>query len=95
MEGALVFNATYLMLNAALAGFELAYVFEDMVQAHLAEGRLVRVLEDWCPPFSGYFLNTQVSGSRRRPSRCWLMRSATGTEAANEPQQRPLCCDHA
>ena len=41
------------MLNAALAGFGLAYLPEDSVQTHLADGRLIRVLADWCPPFSG------------------------------------------
>ena len=53
VEGQLVFNGTAQMLNAALAGFGLAYVPEDLAQPHLAKGRLKRVLEDWCPPFSG------------------------------------------
>jgi len=26
------------------------------VKKHLADGRLIRVLADWCPPFSGYHL---------------------------------------
>ncbi len=56
VEGQLVFNGTAQMLSAALAGFGLAYVPEDLVQPHLAKGRLKRVLEDWCPPFSGYHL---------------------------------------
>jgi DNA-binding transcriptional LysR family regulator len=56
VEGQLVFNGTYQMLNAALAGFGLAYVPEDLAQPHLAMGRLKRVLEDWCPPFVGYHL---------------------------------------
>jgi DNA-binding transcriptional LysR family regulator len=56
VEGQLVFNGTYQMLNAALGGFGLAYVPEDLAQPHLAKGRLKRVLEDWCPPFSGYHL---------------------------------------
>jgi DNA-binding transcriptional LysR family regulator len=56
VEGQLAFNGTFQMLNAALAGFGLAYVPEDLVQPHLANGRLNRVLEDWCPPFSGYHL---------------------------------------
>jgi DNA-binding transcriptional LysR family regulator len=56
VEGQLVFNGSYQMLNAALAGFGLAYVPEDLAQPHLAKGRLKRVLEDWCPPFSGYHL---------------------------------------
>ncbi len=56
VEGQLVFNGTPQVLNAALAGFGLAYVPEDLAQPHLAKGRLRRVLEDWCPPFPGYHL---------------------------------------
>lgn len=56
VEGQLVFNGTGPMVDAALAGFGLAYVPEDAVQGYLADGRLVRVLADWCPPFSGYHL---------------------------------------
>jgi DNA-binding transcriptional LysR family regulator len=55
-EGQLVFNTIALRLSAVLAGLGLAYLPEDQVRAHLAEGRLVRVLADWCPPFSGYHL---------------------------------------
>jgi DNA-binding transcriptional LysR family regulator len=51
-----VFNNLALRLNAALAGLGLAYLPEDQVQKHLADRRLVRVLADWCPPFSGYHL---------------------------------------
>jgi DNA-binding transcriptional LysR family regulator len=65
VEGQLVFNATNQMLNAALAGFGLAYVPEDLVQPHVAKGRLKRVLGDWCPPFSGYHL---YYASRRQPT---------------------------
>jgi DNA-binding transcriptional LysR family regulator len=56
VEGQLVFNNIALRLNAALAGFGLAYLPEDQVQAHLANGRLISVLDDWCSPFSGYHL---------------------------------------
>ncbi|MGR9176172.1 LysR family transcriptional regulator [Rhizobium leguminosarum] len=56
VEGQLVFNNIALRLNAVLAGLGLAYMPEDLVEAHLADGRLVRVLEDWCLPFSGYHL---------------------------------------
>src|SRR6266511_3637454 len=57
VEGQFTFNATSEMLNAALAGSGLAYVPESMVQARLAKGRLRRVLEDWCLPYSGYHLS--------------------------------------
>ena len=56
VEGQLVFNNIALRVNAALAGLGLAYLSEDQVREHVAEGRLVRVLGDWCPPFSGYHL---------------------------------------
>src|SRR5882724_8499018 len=65
VEGQLVFNGTTQMLNAALAGFGLAYVPEELAQPHLAQGHLKRVLEDWCPPFPGYHL---YYPSRRQPS---------------------------
>jgi DNA-binding transcriptional LysR family regulator len=56
VEGQLVFSNLALRLNAALAGLGLAYLPEDQVQTHLAAGRLIRVLDDWCAPFSGYHL---------------------------------------
>ncbi len=65
MEGQLVFNGIFQVLHAALAGFGLAYVPEDLAQPHLAEGRLERVLEAWSPPWSGYHL---YYPSRRQPS---------------------------
>lgn len=56
VDGQLVFNNLALRLDAALAGLGLAYMPEDQVKDHLASGRLIRVLADWCPPFSGYHL---------------------------------------
>jgi DNA-binding transcriptional LysR family regulator len=56
VEGQLAFNLTAQILNAALAGFGLAYLPEGLVQPHLAKGRLKRVLEEWCAPYAGYHL---------------------------------------
>jgi DNA-binding transcriptional LysR family regulator len=56
VDGQLVFNTFALRLDAALAGLGLAYVAADQVRVQIAEGRLIRVLADWCPPFSGYHL---------------------------------------
>jgi DNA-binding transcriptional LysR family regulator len=56
VEGQLVLNATSQMLSAALAGLGLAYMPEQMVHPYIADGRLKRVLEDWCEPYSGYHL---------------------------------------
>ncbi|NPT47558.1 LysR family transcriptional regulator [Paraburkholderia sp. 1N] len=53
VEGQLAFNGTYHMLDAALAGYGLAYLPSDLAQPHVAAGRLVRVLDDWCPTFPG------------------------------------------
>jgi DNA-binding transcriptional LysR family regulator len=65
VEGQLVFDNAFQLLDAALAGFGLAYVPEDLAQPHLTKGRLKRVLEDWCPPYSGYHL---YYPSRRQPT---------------------------
>jgi DNA-binding transcriptional LysR family regulator len=56
VEGQLLFNGIFQALDAALAGFGLAYVPEDLAWPHLAEGRLRLVREDWCPPFPGFHL---------------------------------------
>jgi DNA-binding transcriptional LysR family regulator len=55
----------HLLINAALHGAGLAIVIEDMVAPSIADGRLVRVLQDWSPPFSGYHL---YYPNRRHPS---------------------------
>lgn len=65
VEGQFVFNNTTLMLNAALDGLGLVYLAEQHVQPYVTDGRLVRVLEDWCEPFSGYHL---YYPSRRQPT---------------------------
>jgi DNA-binding transcriptional LysR family regulator len=70
VEGQLVFNGIFQILDAALAGFGLAHVPEDLARPHLARGRLQRVLEDWCPPWSGYHL---YYPSRRQPSAAFAL----------------------
>ena len=70
VEGQLTYNTTGQMLTGALAGLGLAYVPEGLVQPHLAKGRLKRVLEDWCLPYSGYHL---YYPSRRQPSAAFAL----------------------
>ena len=65
VDGQWVFNTSALRMKAVLAGLGLAYLPEDQVEAHLAQGRLIRVLEDWCAPFPGYHL---YYPSRRQPT---------------------------
>jgi hypothetical protein len=77
VEGQLVFNGTFQMLNAALAGFGLAYVPEDVAQSHIAKGRLKRVLEYWCPRIRAITSITRAATNPRRPSPYWSRRFAT------------------
>lgn len=56
VPGPVVMDDVDLMVRAALDGVGVAFTFEEQVAALLAKRRLVRVLEDWCPPFPGYFL---------------------------------------
>jgi DNA-binding transcriptional LysR family regulator len=56
VEGQWVFNGLEMILSAAMAGFGLAYLPEDVVQAPVAKGTLLHVLGEWCPPFPGYHL---------------------------------------
>lgn len=56
VDGQLVFNNIYNVVEAALDGFGLAYVPEEIVQPHIAQGRLKRVLEAYCPRWEGYHL---------------------------------------
>ncbi len=70
VDGQLVFDTAPLILTAARAGFGLAYLTEEQVRGDLESGRLVRVLADWCPPFSGYHL---YYPSRRQPTQAFAL----------------------
>ena len=65
VDGQLIFNTSPSMVDAAVAGLGIASLPEEEFAPHIHEGRLVRVLEDWCPPFPGYYL---YYPSRRQPS---------------------------
>jgi DNA-binding transcriptional LysR family regulator len=56
VDGPLVFDDEGMVIDAALAGIGLGYLIEDQVASLLQAGALSRVLEDWCPPFPGFFL---------------------------------------
>lgn len=57
VEGQLTFNTTFPMVDAAIDGRGIAYIPENMVSDAIADGRLVQVLDDWSPMFSGYHLS--------------------------------------
>ena len=56
VDGQLIFNDSYAMVDAAASGYGIAYIPEDTVTAQLASGALAQVLDDWSPMFDGYFL---------------------------------------
>ena len=65
VDGQLIFNTSPNIVDAALAGLGIAWLPEEEFAPHIEEGRLTRVLDDWCAPFAGYFL---YYPSRRQPS---------------------------
>lgn len=56
VEGQLTFNLLSERIDAALSGFGLACVPEDMIQNEVNAGQLIQVLQAWCPTFPGYYL---------------------------------------
>jgi DNA-binding transcriptional LysR family regulator len=66
VEGQATFNGVYQMLQAAVSGCGLAFVPEELALAHVEAGRLVRVMDDWCPVFPGLHV---YYPSQRQPSR--------------------------
>jgi DNA-binding transcriptional LysR family regulator len=70
VEGQISADNIRFIQRAAVDGFGLAIVMEDSVREELADGSLVRVLEDWCAPFAGYHL---YYPSRRQPSAAFAL----------------------
>lgn len=70
VDGQIISNGSSAILSAALHGLGIAYLPDDMVRAHMANKRLVRVLGDWCPPFPGYHL---YYPSKRQPSAAFTL----------------------
>ncbi|EKN4803028.1 LysR family transcriptional regulator [Yersinia enterocolitica] len=65
VSGQLIFNTSEHIVDAALAGLGIAFLPEEEFGTHIEKGRLVRVLEQWCRPFPGYYL---YYPSRKQPS---------------------------
>ncbi len=86
VDGQLIFNTSPGMVDAAVAGLGLAFLPEEEFAPHIEEGRLVRVLEDWCPPFPGYYL---YYPSRRQPSPAFsLVVNALRVTGLESPKRR-------
>ncbi|PCF97625.1 LysR family transcriptional regulator [Vreelandella nigrificans] len=70
INGQLTLNNSQQLLKAVLSGMGLAFIPEDMVKNHIAEGRLIQVLKDWCPSFPGFHL---YYPNRRQASRAFSL----------------------
>ncbi|WP_312247424.1 LysR family transcriptional regulator [Stutzerimonas nitrititolerans] len=88
VDGQLIFNTSPNIVDAALAGLGVAWLPEEEFAPHIEEGRLVRVLEDWCQPFPGFYL---YYPSRRQPSPAFTLvvdalrfSAAGGSRVGNE-----------
>jgi DNA-binding transcriptional LysR family regulator len=56
VDGQFIFNTSFAQIDAAISGYGIAYLPENLVEQHVAAGRLVQVLDDWSPMFAGYYL---------------------------------------
>lgn len=65
VEGQLTFNTSAHIIDAALAGLGIAFLPEEEFGSNISEGHLIRVLDEWCKPFPGYYL---YYPSRKQPS---------------------------
>ena len=89
VDGQLVFNNTGQIVRAATAGFGLCCVLDDHVASAIADGHLVRMLEDWCPSFAGYHF---YYPNRRQPSAVGRVR-AVGRRATPRGWLTPQAFD--
>jgi DNA-binding transcriptional LysR family regulator len=93
VDGPLALNDDALIVQAALAGAGLAFAFEGQIAEHVAAGRLIRVLEDWCPRFPGFFLYYPSRGLMRPALRAFIDFTrenpiASGRAAGEGPSRR-------
>jgi DNA-binding transcriptional LysR family regulator len=86
VEGQVTLNSTPHIVLAALQGLGIAFLPEEEFTPHIEEGRLVRVLEEWCAPFEGYYL---YYPSRRQPSPAFslVLDALRSKEAAGKKRQ--------
>jgi DNA-binding transcriptional LysR family regulator len=70
VEGQMILNGMYQVLTAAIEGVGLAFVPEDVAKPHIAAGKLIQVLDEWCPMFTGFHL---YYPSRRQHSRAMAL----------------------
>jgi len=86
VEGQLIFNTTFAIVDAALRGYGVAYVPENLVESHIRGGELVQVLDDWSPPFAAFSCSIRAVIRSRRRFGSSSMRCATAVDGR---QARP------
>ena len=88
VEGQLVFNNAPLRLASVCDGLDIAYMPEDFVLGHIADGKLIRVFENWCEPFADYHLYYPPPRMLRPPSRCLSTSFDAGRPSYNHIYRR-------
>ena len=83
VDGQVALNSTPHIVLAALEGLGIAFLPEEEFSPHIEEGQLIRVLQDWCAPFEGYYL---YYPSRRQPSPAFT-RVVDALRFAESPRQ--------
>jgi len=68
VNGPLIVDDVELVIRAEINGVGLVFMDEERVAPHPTSGALVRVLEDWCPPFPSFFLYSFPSQRQLRPA---------------------------
>ncbi len=89
VKGRVALGDQDLMVRVALSGHCLAFVFEEIAEKAIADGRLVRVLDDWCPRFPGftlYYPRQRRVSSALRPSSIWPRPRARRENSAIVPR---------
>lgn len=91
VQGRLIVNDGDAMLRAALAGVGLAYLLESAAREHVREGRLIRVLDAFCPPFPGLFLYYPSRAHLAPKLQVFIefLRSRTGLPRGRRPPAAP------
>jgi DNA-binding transcriptional LysR family regulator len=85
-DGQLILNSAPHIVDAALGGLGIAFLTEEEFSPHLENGKLVRLLDDWCAPFDGYYL---YYPSRKQPSAAFaLVAKALRAEVLREDSCR-------
>lgn len=82
-EGQLTFNSIMHVLNSTLDGLGLGYVPEQLAAPYIAQGKLTRILEDWCPVFQGFHL---YYPNRHQSSQAFLKFVETVRYRRHQPQ---------